>query len=105
MAWVILTFAIACEVFATLSLKVAVDRGRPWRYVAVGAGYLIAFSCLAWTLSLGLPVGVAYGVWAASGVALTALLARCLFGDPLTRVMAAGIALITIGVWLVETGH
>ncbi|WP_441347153.1 DMT family transporter [Rhodococcus sp. 05-340-2] len=90
---------------ATLSLKVAVDRGRRSWYIGVVCGYIVAFSSLAWTLSLGLAIGVVYGIWAASGVALTAVLARVLLREPLTRVMAAGIMLIVAGVWLVEVGH
>jgi small multidrug resistance pump len=49
-------------------------------------------------------VGVAYGVWAASGIALTAVIARVAFGEPLTRTMGAGIALVALGVLLVELG-
>lgn len=65
---------------------------------AVVLGYVIAFSSPARALSLGLPVGAACGVWTASGVAMPAVLARYLFGDQLTRITAAGIALIVIGV-------
>ena len=105
MVWVLLTVAIGCEVTATLTLRVAVNLGRWWWYLVVGVGYVVAFGLLAWALSLGLPIGVAYGIWAASGVALTAVLARLLFRDPLTRTMIAGIALIAAGVLLVEAGH
>jgi small multidrug resistance pump len=38
-------------------------------------------------------------------VALTAVLGRVLFKDPLTRTMLAGIGLIIVGVLLVELGH
>ena len=44
------------------------------------------------TLVEGLALGVAYGIWAATGVALTATLSRMLFKEPLTKVMAAGSA-------------
>jgi small multidrug resistance pump len=80
------------------------DGKRVW-YVAVVAGYLIAFSLLAVALTLGLPIGVAYGIWAATGVALTAILGRVLFREPLTALMLGGIALIIVGVFLVELGH
>lgn len=104
MGWVLLAIAIVTEVFATMSLKVATDGRRRW-YVAVVAGYLVAFSLLAVALTMGLPIGVAYGVWAATGVALTAVLGRVLFKDPLTRTMLVGIGLIIVGVLLVELGH
>jgi len=102
MGWVLL--AIVTEVGATISLKLATDGKRVW-YVAVVAGYLTAFSLLAVALTLGLPIGVAYGIWAATGVALTAVLGRVLFREPLTALMLGGIALIIVGVLLVELGH
>ncbi|MDQ0539499.1 small multidrug resistance pump [Curtobacterium flaccumfaciens] len=104
MGWVLLAIAIVTEVGATISLKLATDGKRVW-YVAVVAGYLIAFSLLAVALTLGLPIGVAYGIWAATGVALTAVLGRVLFREPLTALMLGGIALIIAGVLLVELGH
>lgn len=104
MGWVLLAIAIVTEVGATISLKLATDGKRVW-YVAVVAGYLIAFSLLAVALTLGLPIGVAYGIWAATGVALTAIFGRVLFREPLTALMLGGIALIIVGVFLVELGH
>ena len=104
MGWVLLAIAIVTEVAATISLKIATDGKKRW-YIAVAIGYVAAFSLLAGALSLGLPIGVAYGVWAATGVALTAILGRLLFKDPLTWTMAGGIALIIGGVLLIELGH
>ncbi|WP_100810132.1 DMT family transporter [Microbacterium sp. BR1] len=104
MAWVMLAAAILLEVAATLSLKVAIDGKKRW-FIAVGVGYVSAFSLLAVSLSLGLPIGVAYGIWAATGVALTAILGRAIFREPLTWTMGAGIALIVAGVFLIELGH
>ena len=52
----------------------------------------------------GVSLGVAYGIWAASGVALTAILARVIFHEPLTRTMALGILFIAVGVLTVEIG-
>lgn len=104
MGWVLLAIAIVSEVAATISLKLATD-GKKRYYVPVVAGYVVAFSLLAVALTLGLPIGVAYGIWAATGVALTAVLGRVLFREPLTRLMLRGIGLIIVGVLLVELGH
>lgn len=101
-AWLYLVGAIIFEVFGTISLRLAVDKKR-W-YVGVVVGYIIAFSLLAVTLANGLPLGVAYGIWAAAGVALTAILSKVLFNEPLTRVMIFGIVLIIGGVLLIEIG-
>jgi small multidrug resistance pump len=51
-----------------------------------------------------MPVGVAYGIWTAIGVCLVALLTRVIWSDPLTRRMIVGIAVIAVGVLLVEAG-
>lgn len=100
-AW--LATAIALEVGATLSLRVAA-RGR-WRwYLPVIAGYVAAFASLAVALDAGLELGVAYGIWAASGVVLTAVLAHLLFAEPLSWLMGGGVALVVVGVLLVELG-
>lgn len=101
--WVLLGLAVLAEVAGTLSLRLAAAGRRRW-YLAVGAGYLIAFTSLAATLERGMPLGVAYGIWAAAGVALTAIGSRIFFREPLTRVMVLGIALIITGVLLVELG-
>ncbi len=103
MAYLFLAGAVVSEVAGTLSLRVAVG-GRRRFYAAVVASYLLAFTLLALTLDAGLGLGVAYGIWAAAGVALTAIASKVLFAEPLTPVMAAGIALIMVGVLLVELG-
>ncbi|MGV8872855.1 MAG: DMT family transporter [Rhodococcus sp. (in: high G+C Gram-positive bacteria)] len=106
-SWAYLVAAIITEVSATLALRTAARRSKsrrlPW-FVGVGCGYTIAFTCLAGALRAGMPVGIAYGVWAASGVALTAIAARIIFKDPLNVVMCAGISLIAGGVLLIEFG-
>ncbi|WP_375001470.1 DMT family transporter [Aeromicrobium sp. CTD01-1L150] len=100
--WTLLAAAIATEVSATLALRAAQDDS--WWLIVVVLGYLSAFSFLALTLREGMPVGVAYGIWAATGIALTAAWAAFLFGDPFTVAIGAGIALIIGGVLLVELG-
>ncbi|MGU3652083.1 DMT family transporter [Mycolicibacterium sp. A43C] len=100
--WLALAGAIGTEVLATLSLRASDGfRRRRW-IVPVAAGYLLSFYLLWVSLSLGMPVGVAYGIWTACGVALVAVAARVLFRDPLTWRMVAGIALIIAGVLTIE---
>lgn len=101
-AWGVLAATIALEVTATLSLDAA--QRLPWLYAVVVVGYAGSFVLLSQVLRMGMPLGVAYGIWGATGVALTAVLAWALFGDPLTPTMLAGIGLIAAGVLLVEVG-
>jgi small multidrug resistance pump len=100
--WLFLAGAIGFEVTGSLSLKAALD--HPAWYVLVGLGYTTSFVMLAATLRAGMPLGVAYGVWGALGVVLTATLAAVIFGEALTLVMLAGMGLIIVGVLLVELG-
>ncbi len=88
--WLALAGAILIEVLATLSLRASDGfRKRIW-IVPVVVGYATSFYLLWVSLSLGIPVGIAYGVWTACGVALVAIIARFLFGEPLTWTMGAG---------------
>ena len=104
MSGVYLVAAIASETTGTLSLKLASDgKGLRW-YGVVMVGYLAAFAMLTLALTEGLPLGVAYGLWGALGVALTAVLSMLVFGEPITVLVALGIALIMAGVLLVEVG-
>jgi small multidrug resistance pump len=100
--WWALTGAILIEVVATLALRASDGfRKKAW-LVPVIAGYVASFYLLWVSLSMGMPVGIAYGVWTACGVALVAILARFLFSEPLTWMMATGIALIVAGVLTIE---
>jgi small multidrug resistance pump len=102
MMWWALVAAILIEVIATLSLRASDGfRKKAW-IVPVTLGYLASFYLLWLSLSLGMPVGIAYGVWTACGVALVALIARVLFAEPLTWLMVLGIALIVAGVLTIE---
>ena len=101
-AWLALGGAIVSEVSATLALRQALN--HPGFYVIVGIGYALAFILLSLTLKAGMPLGVAYGIWGALGVALTAVLSMVLFGESITVLVAVGIALIMAGVLLVEIG-
>ncbi len=102
MRWLLLGAAIVSEVAAALALQAAVD--VPGGYALVVAGYLTAIWFLTRVLKAGMAVGVAYGIWGASGVALTAVGATVLFGQPLTGLMILGLVLIVAGVLLVELG-
>lgn len=100
--WLLLFGAIASEVSGSLSLKGALENS--WLYAVVVVGFASAFTFLSFALRAGMPLGVAYGVWGATGVAATAALSAALFGESLTPVMLGGIALIIVGVLTIELG-
>ena len=100
--WLALAGAILVEVVATLSLR-ASDGFRKKAWIApIITGYLLSFYLLYVSLGLGMPVGIAYGVWSACGIALVAVIARFLFDEPLTPMMGLGIMLIVGGVLTIE---
>jgi len=101
-AWLLLGAAILSEVTATLSLRGALD--QPALYVLVVGGYVLTFVLLAQVLKRGMGLGVAYGIWGACGVVLTALLSAVLFGEAFTLLKSLGIVLVAAGVVVVELG-
>lgn len=103
LAWLYLAGAIVTELCGTLSLKPA-SEGKKKMYLLVGVGYILAFTLLSFSLAHGMPLGIAYGIWSAIGVALAALFSKLLFKELLTPVMMAGIGMIMAGVLLVELG-
>jgi small multidrug resistance pump len=100
--WLALAGAIGFEVFGTMSLRASDGFRKRWWIAPMAAGYLASFYLLWTSLSLGMPVAIAYGVWTACGVALVALVARLLFREPLTWLMGIGIALVVAGVLTIE---
>ncbi len=100
--WLLLGGAILLEVSASLSLKAALM--HPAWYVLVVAGYAGAFLMLVAVLRAGMPIGAAYGIWGALGVALTAVSSTLIFDEPLTVLMVIGILLVIAGVLCVELG-
>jgi small multidrug resistance pump len=104
MQWVYLAIAIGAELIGTMSLRASDGFRKMVWLIPTVLGYLTAFGGLALSLAEGMPVGIAYGIWAAVGVALTAVVAWILFDDPLTWLMGAGIALIAGGVLIIEIG-
>ncbi|MDQ1204932.1 multidrug efflux SMR transporter [Microbacterium sp. SORGH_AS_0862] len=101
--WLILATAIALEVTATLALRAAIDNA--WWTALTVVGYIGAFVALSALLRRGASIGVIYGIWAAAGVALTAVLGSVVFGEPFTFLIGLGITIVIVGVVLVETGH
>src|SRR5699024_9858133 len=101
--WLLLMGAIIAEVFGTVSLRAAVD--HPVWSIGVVVGYLIAFMLLGLDLGQGIPICVAYGVWAAAGVARVALLGGRIFGETLSVTAIVGIVTISAGVYIVQTGE
>jgi len=105
MGYLFLGLAIIGEVIATTFLKFTTgEKAQWWAYAVVVVGYVFAFAMLAQSLSKGVPLGIAYGVWAGVGVVAVAIISWLVFGETLTWVQVLGMALVAGGVALLELG-
>ena len=102
--WFWLAGAIVAEVTATLSLRYAEGFTRLFPSIIVVIGYAVAFYALSQSLSRGMVLAIAYGVWSAAGVALIAIIGATVLHEPLSWVQVGGIALVIAGVLALELG-
>ena len=96
-AWLLLIAAIAVEVVSTASLPKSDGFRNPgWTAVVLG-GYALSI----WLLTLvvrEIPVSIAYAVWSGLGTAGIAVIGMLFLEEPLGLVKAGALALIIIGV-------
>ncbi|CAL9665518.1 Multidrug resistance protein EbrB [Actinosynnema sp. ALI-1.44] len=104
MVYLLLALAIVGEVTATVSLKLSDGFTRPLPVVAVVVGYVVAFASLGFVLKLGMPIGVAYAIWCAFGIAAVAGIGVVVFQEPLNPTMVVGLVLVVAGVVAIEVG-
>lgn len=104
MPWIWLAGAIILEVLATVSLKFSEGFTKLLPSILVVGGYTGAFYMLSQALTRGMALGVAYGVWAAVGVALLAIIGAVFLGETLTWIQLGGIAMVIAGVMALEMG-
>jgi small multidrug resistance pump len=101
MEWLLLGLAIVAEVIATSALKASDGFSRLLPSLIVVGGYGIAFGALSFALKT-IPVGVAYAIWSGVGVVLISLVAWLLMGQQLDRAALGGMALIVLGVVIIN---
>jgi quaternary ammonium compound-resistance protein SugE len=96
-SWILVLIAGVLETAWAIGLKYSDGFTRPLPGLLTIAGAIASF----WLLSLAmkeLPVGTAYAVWVGIGAVGTAVVAVLLFGEPVTVLRVAGIALIVAGI-------
>jgi small multidrug resistance pump len=106
MGYLFLAGAIVAEVIATTALKFATADGvnKIVPYAIVILGYVAAFAMLSQSLSKGVPLGIAYAIWAGVGVVLVVVISWLFFKESLTLVQIAGMVLVIGGVTMLELG-
>ncbi|MCW5249438.1 MULTISPECIES: DMT family transporter [unclassified Streptomyces] len=103
MGYLLLAGAIAAEVAGTTAMKYSDGFSRLGPSLLTALGYLISFTLLAQTLRT-LSVGTAYAIWSGAGTAAIAAIGVAFMGEGMTLTKAAGIALIIIGVVVLNVG-
>jgi quaternary ammonium compound-resistance protein SugE len=97
LAWLMLAVAGALDVGWAISMKYAEGYTRlGWSIVSLVL--LAAFVFLLGRALRVLEVGVAYSVWTGIGAAGTFLMGVALFGEALSALKVAGIALVMLGI-------
>ena len=96
-AWFWLAGAIALEVVSTLTLKTSGGFGRSWSTAFIVMGYTGSFAMLGLTLR-SFDVGMVYAIWSAVGTAVIVTVGIAAFGEPATATRVGGVALVVIGV-------
>jgi small multidrug resistance pump len=105
MGYLYLAAAIVSEVVATSFLKYASGpKNVWWAYIIVGVGYVLSFILLSITLRAGVPLGIAYAIWAGVGVVAVAVISWVIFHESLTWQQIVGMVLVIGGVGLLELG-
>ncbi len=95
-AWTLLAIAICLEVIATTLLKLSAG----FEKAGLGILSLICYSACFYAFApaiKAIPVGVAYAVWAGTGIAAITFIGVAFFGQKLEAIHYLFIALIAIG--------
>ncbi|MEZ7005727.1 multidrug efflux SMR transporter [Streptomyces sp. SCSIO 75703] len=103
MGYLLLAAAIAAEVAGTTAMKYSEGFSRLGPSLLTLLGYVVSFALLAQTLKT-LSVGTAYAIWSGIGTAAIATIGVMFMGEGLTAAKAAGIALIIVGVVVLNLG-
>ncbi|WP_119459872.1 SMR family transporter [Rhodospirillaceae bacterium SYSU D60014] len=104
MAYLFLFGAILSEVVGAIATRFSAGFTRPVPTVIAVVGVVGAYYLLSLVLARGIGIGVAYGIWAALGVALVAVIGAVFLGDKLSGIQVAGVVLVIAGVLSLELG-
>lgn len=99
--YLLLAGAVGCEVFGTTMMKVSNGFSQVLPTVACVAGYVACFWLLGKALT-SIDLSIAYAMWAALGIVLTTVISVAAFGESLNVPMVLGMALIVVGVVVVN---
>jgi small multidrug resistance pump len=101
MAWVYLAAAIVLEVIGTSALKASDGFSNFAESMLCIVTYAVAFYFLSLVVKV-IPVGIAYAIWAGSGIVLITAIGALWFKQVPDIAAACGIALIVAGVVVIN---
>lgn len=97
MHWLLLAAAILFEVAGTTCMKLAEGFTRPVPSVLIFVFYAVSFGLLTVALKR-LDVSVVYPIWSGVGTTIIAVIGVWWFGEELTWLKTASVALVILGV-------
>jgi len=98
----LLLLTIGFEVLGTVSLKLSQSFTKPAPSIFVVIGYGLSFYALSVLLKQGVPIGIIYAIWSGLGTVGIVLIGVWLWGERLSWPIITGIALVIIGVALIN---
>lgn len=104
MTYLLLAAAISAEILGAISTRFSNGFTKPLPTFLAMIGVLCAYYLLSLVLNRGMPIGVAYAIWAGLGVAVVAIIGAVFLNDKLSLLQTAGILLVISGVVSLELG-
>ncbi len=95
--WSCLALAIALEIAGTTSMKLSQGFTRPLPSVLLFVFYALSFALMTVAVKR-IDMSVSYAIWSGAGTAVITLIGVYAFGETLSAVQIASIALIIAGV-------
>ena len=96
-AWIILVFAIFCEVCATSSLKYSAISGNKL-FIALFALFMSASFALVFQTIKSIDLSIAYAVWSGVGLVLVGIVGFVVFREEISVVKLLCMVMIICGV-------
>ncbi|CAM2189509.1 Guanidinium exporter [Burkholderia cepacia] len=103
-AWLLLGVSVLAEVLGSVGLKYSVGFSRPLPSVLT----VVCYACAVWLMALAtkrLEMGLAYASWAAASTAATAVIGIVCFGESVSSLKLAGIALTVCALVALNLGE
>jgi small multidrug resistance pump len=97
-----LLLTIGFEVLGTVSLKLSHGFTKLVPSILVVIGYGLSFYLLSLLLKQNVPIGIIYAIWSGLGTVAIVLIGVWLWGEHLSIPAIIGIALVIIGVILIN---